>query len=64
MWRSQDGREEVVALRMGVSLSIPQGTSFQFRALGAVPFAAIGVTMPSWPGQEEAELIQGPWKAS
>ena len=47
MWRCQDGRETVVALRPGTSLSIPLGTSFQFRAKGATPFAAVGVTMPT-----------------
>ena len=64
MWRSQDGREEVVPLSAGTSLSIPLGTSFQFRATGSVPFAAVGVTMPPWPGQDEAELVVGPWQAS
>ena len=24
--------------------------------------AAIGVTMPSWPGPREAESVQGPWE--
>jgi mannose-6-phosphate isomerase-like protein (cupin superfamily) len=41
MWRSQDGREEVATLRPGTSLSIPLGTSFQFRATGSTPFAAV-----------------------
>ena len=64
MWRSQDGREEVVSLEAGTSLSIPLGTSFQFKATGSMPFAAVGVTMPPWPGQDEAELVAGPWQAS
>jgi mannose-6-phosphate isomerase-like protein (cupin superfamily) len=61
MWRSQDGRDEVVALEPGVSLSIPVGTRFQFRALGDAPFAAVGVTMPPWPGMEEAVVVEGAW---
>ena len=60
MWRSQDGREEVATLRPGTSLSIPLGTSFQFRATGSTPFAAVGVTMPPWPGMDEAEFVDGP----
>ena len=64
MWRCQDGREAVVALRPGVSLSIPLGTSFQFRATGTQPFAAVGVTMPPWPGPDEAQFVQGPWAAT
>ena len=63
MWRSQDGREEVATLRPGTSLSIPLGTSFQFRATGTTPFAAVGVTMPPWPGMDEAEFVDGPWLA-
>jgi mannose-6-phosphate isomerase-like protein (cupin superfamily) len=63
MWRSQGDREEVVVIGAGVSLSIPLGTSFQFRALGTVPFAAVGVTMPPWPGQDEAEWVTGPWQS-
>lgn len=61
MWRSQDGREEVTALRPGVSLSIPVGTRFQFRCLGDAPFAAVGVTMPPWPGEGEAVAVEGAW---
>ncbi len=63
MWRCQDGREAVVRLVPGTSLSIPLGTSFQFRATGATPFAAVGVTMPPWPGMDEAEFVAGPWQA-
>ena len=63
MWRCQGGREEVVTLTAGVSLSIPQGTRFQFKAVGSTPFAAVGVTMPPWPGPDEAELVAGPWQA-
>jgi mannose-6-phosphate isomerase-like protein (cupin superfamily) len=64
MWRKQEETEEVVALTPGTSLSIPLGTSFQFRTTGTKPFAAVGVTMPSWPGQDEAVLVTGPWQAS
>ena len=63
MWRCQDGRETVVALRPGTSLSIPLGTAFQFRAAGTVPFEAVAVTMPPWPGMDEAEFVAGPWPA-
>jgi mannose-6-phosphate isomerase-like protein (cupin superfamily) len=63
MWRCQGEREEVVTLTAGVSLSIPQGTRFQFKAVGSTPFAAVGVTMPPWPGPDEAELVAGPWQA-
>ena len=63
MWRSLSGHSEVVALRPGTSLSIPVGTSFQFRTVGAQPFAAVGVTLPPWPGPDEAVAVDGPWTA-
>lgn len=64
MWRAQGGREETVRLAPGCSLSIPLGTRFQFRSLGPGPFAAVGVTMPPWPGADEAFVVEGPWPAS
>jgi mannose-6-phosphate isomerase-like protein (cupin superfamily) len=62
MWRrGPDGREAVDAVEAGVSLDIPLGTSFQFRALGSEPLRAVGVTMPPWPGDDEAEPVPGRW---
>ena len=62
MWRRQGAREEVVALEPGVCLSIPLGTQFQFRSLGTEPLAAVGVTMPPWPGEGEAYEVRGKWE--
>ena len=64
MWRQQDGREQIVALEAGVCLTIPLGTRFQFRSLGDAPLAALGVTMPPWPGEDEAVVVDGPWTAT
>lgn len=58
--RHGDG-EEVVAVRPGVCVTIPVGTRFQLRASDAGPLAAIGVTMPPWPGDGEAVRADGPW---
>src|SRR4051794_34549452 len=44
MWRSQDGREEIVPVRPGVCLTIPLGTRFQFRSSGDKPLAAVAIT--------------------
>ncbi len=63
MWRCQDACESVVRLVAGTCLSIPVGTSFQFRTTGAEPFTAVGVTMPPWPGMDEADVVPGPWRA-
>ncbi len=57
MWRSNGTHEEVTPVSPGVSLSILAGTSFQFRSTGMEPLEAIGVTMPPWPGADEAEFV-------
>jgi mannose-6-phosphate isomerase-like protein (cupin superfamily) len=64
MWRRQDSHDETVALEPGVCLTIPQGTHFQFRALGDTPLRVLGVTMPPWPGADEAVVVNGPWRPS
>jgi len=63
MWRRQDDRQQKVALEPGTCLSIPAGTHFQFRATGAAPLAAVAVTMPPWPGENEAYEVSGTWAA-
>jgi mannose-6-phosphate isomerase-like protein (cupin superfamily) len=64
MWRKQNDREEVVSVDPGVCLTIPVGTHFQFRSLGPEPLAALGVTMPPWPGENEAYQVQGKWPST
>jgi mannose-6-phosphate isomerase-like protein (cupin superfamily) len=61
LWRRLGGHEEEVALAPGTGLTIPVGAAFQFRADGDGPLAAVGVTMPPWPGDGEAVRVDGPW---
>jgi mannose-6-phosphate isomerase-like protein (cupin superfamily) len=61
MWRKLGSQEEIVALAPETCVSIPAGTHFQFRANGQQPLAAVGVTMPPWPGSEEAIPVTGKW---
>jgi mannose-6-phosphate isomerase-like protein (cupin superfamily) len=61
MWRRQGEREETVDLVPGTCLTIPVGTAFQFRAGGGGPLSAVAVTMPPWPGEEEAVFVAGRW---
>jgi len=63
MWRRQSGREETVPLGPGTCVSIPAGTHFQFRCTSGDPLAAVAVTMPPWPGQDEAYQVAGTWPA-
>jgi mannose-6-phosphate isomerase-like protein (cupin superfamily) len=64
MWRRLDGGEDVVAVDAGVCVTIPVGTHFQFRSFGPEPLAAVGVTMPPWPGAGEAYFVEGRWAAT
>ncbi len=61
LWRKSEDHEEVVPVEPHVCITIPAGTHFQFRAFGHEPLAAIGVTMPPWPGEGEAYEVQGTW---
>ncbi|MBX3609702.1 MAG: cupin domain-containing protein [Hydrogenophaga sp.] len=61
MWRRQGDKEDTVALRAGLSLTIPVGTHFQFRAMGDQALCAVAITMPPWPGMDEAVPVEGTW---
>ena len=62
MWRRTEGQEEVVPVEASVCITIPKGTHFQFRSFGDEPLIAIGVTMPPWPGEDEAAVVAGVWE--
>jgi len=61
MWRKSAGAAETIALEAGISLMIPVGTHFQFRCDGDVALEAVAVTMPPWPGADEALEVAGIW---
>jgi len=62
MWRRQGDGEAIVDVFPGVCLTIPLGTHFQFRSLSDEPLAAVAVTMPPWPGDDEAIIVAGRWR--
>ena len=64
MWRRLGGHTDTVEVAGGVSVSIQLGTHFQLRNDGAEPLAAVAVTMPPWPGEDEAYLVEGKWPAN
>jgi mannose-6-phosphate isomerase-like protein (cupin superfamily) len=64
LWRRQGAREETTALAPGVCLTIPCGTQFQFRAQRGEALRVLGVSLPPWPGDGEAERVEGPWTPS
>jgi len=61
MWRKLGEAEVEVELRPGISIAIPVGAHFQFRNDGDEPLHCVGVTMPPWPGMDEAYEVGGVW---
>lgn len=61
IWRKSATEETITALQPNVSISIPIGVAFQFRNDGETDLCIIGVTMPPWPGADEAYIVQGKW---
>jgi mannose-6-phosphate isomerase-like protein (cupin superfamily) len=61
VWRKHRDREEVVSVGPNVCVTIPTGTHFQFRSKGDEPLRFIIVTIPPWPGDDEAVKVEGYW---
>lgn len=61
IWRRDGTGEETTVLTAGVSIDIPVGTAFQYRCTGADPLEFLCITMPRWPGDQEATFVAGPW---
>jgi len=64
VWRKQGDREETIDVRPGLALTIPLGTHFQFRNTADVPLGFVIVTMPPWPGEDEAVRVADHWPVS
>jgi mannose-6-phosphate isomerase-like protein (cupin superfamily) len=45
----------------GTALTISYQTCFQFRNTGSVPLKFLVVTLPAWPGPDEAIPVHGKW---
>ena len=61
MWRKDGDDETITTLEPGCSLTIPLGTHFQFRNFLSDPLKLILITMPPWPGNDEAISVPGHW---
>ena len=59
VWRRLGELERTVDVSPGVSLAIPVGAHFQFRTIGDRPLCFVIVTMPPWPGEDEAYSCPG-----
>lgn len=49
-----------------VLLGLPGGSMahFQFRASASQSVAAVAITMPPWPGESQASIVQGRWESA
>ncbi len=61
IWRRHGGAERIEALKPGTAVAIPLGTAFQYRAEAGAPLVFLAITMPPWPGMDEALPAAGPW---
>ena len=64
VWRKGECGASVVDVEPGLSLSIDTGTHFQFRNTGGDDLCLIIVTMPPWPGEQEAMRVENFWEVS
>ena len=62
IWRKGANQESIDDIASGDCLTIPKGVAFQYRAIGAAPLSFVAVTMPPWPGAQEAIFVEGPWR--
>jgi hypothetical protein len=57
--RRSGGRDRSGGRRLGRD---PDRGAFQFRNDGSQPLDIIAATMPPWPGDREAYLVDGKWE--
>jgi len=62
VWRRNEAADTILAVGPGASLTIPNGSSFQFRTVGDAPLTFLIATMPPWPGDGEAVPVDGRWE--
>jgi mannose-6-phosphate isomerase-like protein (cupin superfamily) len=61
IWRRSEAGQAEDLLRPGRCITIPIGTSFQFRSEGDSPLRIGIATFPKWLGDDEAQMVDGRW---
>lgn len=62
IWRKLHAQETITPLTAGISIDIPLGTHFQYRSSDEEDLIFICITMPPWPGHDEASYVsKGAW---
>jgi mannose-6-phosphate isomerase-like protein (cupin superfamily) len=62
VWRRYGSTETLLEVASGSALIVPFQTHFQFRNIGDDDLAILIVTIPGWPGPEEAVEVVGKWR--
>ncbi len=62
IWRDDGEQSSITVLVPGIAIDIPTGTAFQYRNTSDAELKFICVSMPPWPGDNEATFIQGVWQ--
>ena len=62
IWRAPaSGAAGITTLSSTDSIAIPARCAFQVRVPDGEPLIVLAVTMPPWPGDDEAEIVAGCW---
>lgn len=65
IWRKAGDEACVTTLAPGVSIDIPLGTHFQYRASAEADLVFVCITTPPWSGADEARYVEcGAWEPS
>jgi mannose-6-phosphate isomerase-like protein (cupin superfamily) len=62
IWRDDGVESRIDALVPGTAIDIPAGTAFQYRNTSDVDLTFICIAMPPWPGDSEADYVEGRWQ--
>ncbi|MBK9983967.1 MAG: cupin domain-containing protein [Saprospiraceae bacterium] len=61
IWQKSPEEEITKTLSKGICVVIPTGNHFQFRNIGKENLCILIVTMPPWPGPDEAVSVEDHW---
>ena len=64
IWRDDGMQHAITELIPGTAIDIPVGTAFQYRNVSDQDLKFICISMPRWPGDNEATYIDGIWEPS
>jgi len=61
VWRKFEKEESRTSIHKNTAITIPRGCHYQYKNTGMDVLRFIIVTMPPWPGADEAYRVDGVW---